>query len=402
MSSRDTILRISKLVGKIVARFIFYFSIIVIVALLLAQVKPVQTFLTKKILVALSERTMHDVSISSVKIAWLDRAELNDLLILDRESDTLAYASRILVNYRLTDILNSKFLNVEEVIVDQMHLQLIKRDSLSLLNLSELLNVLKKPNKKNKPLSVESVSLANLDFSVNNNAKEPIENRLDLAHLDMSLSEMEFANFRLTNDTVMVDVIQLSGIESRHGLEIRELSSRLELNNQSLSLTNLNLRTASSQVSDSIKFYYDGIANLSDFVDSVSFGLYFSNTRISAADLKIMTGLDVFKSSFRIDGTIWGKVQDFNMDHSRIGFGRESFIRGGLSSFGLPNLKSTFILADITDSHIVPEDIEPYVGQISENIEQLGRVDFTGSFAGFLNDFVARGDFVTEKGSVHS
>ncbi|MEP1097474.1 MAG: translocation/assembly module TamB domain-containing protein [Cyclobacteriaceae bacterium] len=402
MRSRDTILRISKLVGKIGVRFIFYFSIVLIIALLLAQVKPVQTFLTKKVLIELSERTKHNVSISSVKIAWLDRAELNDLLILDRKSDTLVFAKRILVNYKLTDILNSEFLNVEEVVADKMHLQLIKHDSLSLLNLSELLNALKNPNKKNRPISVEAVSLGSLDFSISNNTKEVIENRLDVAHLDMHFSEMELANFELRNDTIMVDVIQLSGVESRHGLELKELSSRLELNNQSLSLTNLNLQTASSQVSDSIKLYYNGIANLSHFVDSVSFGLYFSDTRISAADLKILTGLDVFKSSLRIDGTIWGKVEDFNMDQSRIGFGGESFIRGGLSSFGLPNLRSTFILADITDSHIVPEDIEPYVGQISENIAQLGRVDFTGSFAGFLNDFVASGNFVTEKGSVHS
>jgi len=394
--------RISKLVGKIVARFIFYFSIVLIIALLLAQVKPVQTFLTKKILIELSERTQHDVSISSVKIAWLDRAEVYDLLIRDRKSDTLVYANRILVNYRLRDVLNSEFLKVEEVVVDQMHLQLIKHDSLSLLNLSQLLNVLKNSKTKKKPVSVESVSLAGLDFSVNNNTKELIENRLDLAHLDMSFSGVEFENFKLSNDTIIVDIVQLRGTELRHGLEFRELSSKLEVNNESLSLTNLNLQTASSQVSDSIKLYYNGIANLSHFVDSVSFGLYFSDTQISAADLKILTGLDVLKSSLRIDGAIWGKVEDFNMDQSRIGFGRESFIRGGLSSFGLPNLRSTFILADITDSHIVPEDIEPYVGEISENIAQLGRVDFTGSFAGFLNDFVARGDFLTEKGSVHS
>lgn len=369
---------------------------------MLAQIKPVQTFLTKKILTELSNRTQHDVSISTVKVAWMDKAEIDDLLILDRKSDTLVFAKRILINYRLSDILNSDFLNVEEVVASQLRVQLIKHDSVSLLNLSELLNALKNPNGKNRPVNIEKVLLSDVDFSINNKTKELIESRLDVSHLIVNFSEMQFSDFALRKDTIEVNVIQVSGVENRHGLEITELRSRVELNNESLSLTDLNLRTPSSQVSDSIKLYYHGIANLGHFVDSVTFGLYFSDTRISAADLKILTGIDAVKSSIRVDGTIWGKVQDFKMDQSRIGFGEESFIQGGLSSFGLPNLTSTFVLADITDSHIVPKDIEPYVGQLSENIEQLGRVDFTGSFAGFLHDFVARGDFVTEKGSVHS
>ncbi len=395
-------MRVSKLLGKISARLFFYFSVLLLISILAAQLKPVQTYLTKKFLVELSKVTDHEATVSSVKIAWLDRVELKDFLILDRKSDTLAFADRILVNYKITDLLNSEFLSVEEIQANQLRLKLVKHDSLSALNLSELIKSLKNPNKKSRPINVEEVFLTNVDFSIDNNTVEKIESRLDVAHLSFDFSEIQFANFLLNQDTIEMDVIHVNGVDLDHGLELTELSSRVEINNQSLSLTELNLRTPSSQISDSIKFYYHGIENLSHFIDSVSFGLYFSNSVISERDLKIITGVESVKSPIKIDGTIWGKVGDFNMDNSRIGFGNESFIEGGISSYGLPNLKSTFLLADIIDSHIIPEDIEPYVGELSENIAQLGRVDFTGSFAGFLNDFVARGDFVTEKGSVHS
>ncbi len=368
----------------------------------MAQIKPVQTYLTKRFLVELSKITDHDATVGSVKIAWLDRVELNDFLILDRQSDTLVFAERILVNYKLTDLLNSEFLSVEEVQANKLMLQLIKHDSLSALNLSELINSLKNPNKKNRPINVEEVFLSNVELSIDNNTREKIKNRLDVSHMNFTFSEIQFADFFLKRDTIEMNVIHVTGLEKDHGLELTELSSRIELNNESLSLTKLNLKTPTSQISDSIKFYYHGIENLSHFVDSVSFGLYFSESVISVNDLKALTGIESIKSPISIDGTIWGKVEDFNMDNSRIGFGNESFIEGGLSSFGLPNLSSTFVLADITDSHIIPEDIEPYVGELSQNIAQLGRVDFTGSFAGFLHDFVASGNFVTEKGSVHS
>ncbi len=369
---------------------------------LLAQIKPVQTFLTKRVLTEISKKTQHEVSITSVKIAWLDRAELNDLLILDRKSDTLVFAKRILVNYRVADLLNSKFLNVEEIQASQLRLQLIKHDSTSSLNLSELINALKNPNRNNRPINVEEVFLSDVEFSIDNNTRERIESRLDVSHMSIDFSEIQFSDFGLKSDTIEMNVIQVRGMERAHGLELKEFSSRIELNNESLSLTKLRLKTLTSQISDSVKFYYNGIENLSHFVDSVSFGFYFSETIISDRDLKILTGIESLKSPISIDGIIWGKVEDFNMDDSKIGFGNESYIEGGISTFGLPNLSSTFVLADITDSHIVPEDIEPYVGELSQNIAQLGRLDFTGSFAGFLNDFVARGDFVTEKGSVHS
>ena len=51
---------------------------------------------------------------------------------------------------------------------------------------------------------------------------------------------------------------------------------------------------------------------------------------------------------------------------------------------------------------VVPSDVDDYVGNLSKNVRRLGRVDFTGSFAGFVRDFVAKGEFETDLGSVKS
>ncbi|MEQ9405501.1 MAG: translocation/assembly module TamB domain-containing protein [Cyclobacteriaceae bacterium] len=388
---------------KTILRLAFYFLIFLFGFISLLQITPVQTYITKQFLTVFSERTDHVVSVSSVKITWLDRATLTDFLILDRKKDTLAYANKITFNYRISDLIDQNLLNVEDISSNQVKLRLIRHDTASMLNIAEFVNSLKKESPKDpKPVRVGEVLLDNLDFTLDDRTKTRLEGKIDLAHFKMQFSEFQLADFEVNMDSIEMQIINLVGKDSKSGFDLVEFQADLKLNNQSLNLTKLELRTPTSHISDSIKFYYNGLKNLGHFVDSVSFGLYLSNSVFSVEDLTRFIGTNNLQSPIKFDGVIWGRVGDFNMEDSRIGFGKESYIEGGISCFGLPNLKSTFALADITDSHLIPDDIEPYVGEISNNVSQLGKLDFTGSFAGFLNDFVARGDFITEKGSIHS
>ena len=389
---------------KSLATFGFYLAIAGLLLILIFQIGFVQTFFSKKLLESISEKTGSSISVEKMKVTWLDRAKMDDLLILDSRKDTLIYAEDFKVNYRLADLLRKDFLNVQKISSSKVKVNLIKHDSLSSLNLIELLNSLKSSDttKKSKTIRVEEISFSNFEFSLNDKTKLPVEGRLDLAHIEMRFPDFQISDLKLIKDSVTLDIVQIAGREKNVGLQLNEFSGNLMLNSQSLELTDLVLKTPTSQVSDSIKLYYNGLASLSSFVDSVSFAFYLSDTQVSQKDLQLIIGPHGLESAISFDGVVWGTVGDFNVEQSRIGFGQESFIQGGVSCFGLPNLKSSFVLADITDSHIVTKDIEPYVGEISQNVAQLGRLDFTGSFAGFLNDFVARGDFVTEKGSVHS
>lgn len=371
--------------------------------LLLLQITPVQTYLTKQLLSSISKKTTYEISIESVKIKWLDQVELEKLLILDEERDTMVFANQIALNYRVKDLFSQEFLNIEEISASKARINLIKHDSSAILNLVGFLNSLKSADpRKKRSISVGKINLKEFQFSLDDENKELVEGRFDFTHFKLDLPEVRLADFSLVQDSIETRVLQLVGKERKTNFEIQELEMMLSLTSHSLSMTELNLETATSQVSDSVKLYYNGLDDLSHFVDSVSFGFYLSNTVISQRDLTTFIGTNALKSDLTFDGVVWGTVGDFNMDQSTIGFGEESYIEGGLSSFGLPDLGSTFLLADITDSHLATQDIEDYVGKFSENVAQLGRLDFTGSFAGFLNDFVARGDFVTERGFVHS
>lgn len=371
--------------------------------MLLLQLRPVQTFLAQKVLEGVSEKTNHEISLSGVKISWLDRASLQDILIRDLEGDTLIYSGNLLVNYKISDLINGDYLNVEEIESQELRLKLTKHNSESKLNISQFLDALKKDTvkKESKPLYIHQITLSNLNLSLVDKSKQLNPNKLDFANLNFGIPGFAVSELAIESDTISGDIFEMSGVERNSNFTITKFATKFQFSNQALSIDDLEFRTPTSHIADSLEFFYNGLDDFGSFVDSVSFILHFKESKISREDIRIVTGMDQVKADITIDGIIWGTVGDFNIEETRFGYG-DSYFVGGVSCFGLPDVSNTFVLADLTDSHVLPGDLRPYIGAYADNLRQMGKIDFTGSFAGFLKDFVARGDFITNQGSVHT
>lgn len=404
MTAKLTISKIRKALWKLISGVFFYGSCFLLILLLLIQIKPLQTFFAQKVLASLSEKTGHTISIDRIRISWLDRATMSDILILDLQQDTLLYAESMTVNYKIKKLLEGNYLNVEEINAQNTLLHLIKHDSVSKLNLTEFLNSLKgdtSSQKKGRSISIEQVEFVDLEFKMEDRSKIPKKDQIDFGNLDFDIPDLNMGMFELKKDTVIGSIFKFEGRDRNSGFEIESLYSKFRLTGQSLSIDDLDLNTPTSHLTDSLEFFYNGLDDFGYFIDSVSFVLHLNNSIVSHTDLQILSGSDKIESDIELDGIFWGTVGDFNIEDARVGFG-ETYFRGGVSCFGLPDLSKTFILADILDSHLDPNDLTPYVGNVSENLHRMGRIDFNGSFAGFATDFVARGDFYTDQGSIHS
>ncbi len=401
MKAKITISQIRRVIWKVFSGLVFYSLAFLLIVLLLLQLTPVQTFLAKKVLTALSNRTNHEIALEKVKISWLDQASFQHILIKDLEGDTLVYSNDLSVNYNMINLIRGDFLKLDEITSKDLRLKLTKYDGQSPLNLTIFLNALKRDTvkKESKPIAIDFIGLSDTHLSLRDNSRIPDSSKLDFSNLDFKIPGFSVARMELKSDTINANILEFSGLEQKSGFRISELNTNLRLCNQSLSVDDLTFKTPTSYIADSLEFFYNGLDDFGHFVDSVSFILHFEKTRISTQDIRIITGLDQVREDITINGVMWGTVGDFNIEDTRFGYG-DSYFVGGVSSFGLPNLAKTFVLADITDSHVVPKDLRPYIGDYAENLEQMGRIDFKGSFAGFLKDFVARGDFSTDQGDV--
>lgn len=383
----------------------FYSSCLILAILLLLQVDTVQTFFARKVVELVSEKSGHVISIEKVEVSWLDHASLRNVLIEDLHGDTLIYARQLEVDYRVWNLIRGDFFDLQEVLASDIYLNLIKYDVDSKLNLTEFINSLKgeqSAEKVGKAIRLEQIDIGNFNFKLDDKSKEPKSDRVDFSHMDFQIPAIGVNQLTLELDTISGNITQLIGKEQRSGFDVRHLATSFRLTGQSLSLDDLDFKTPSSTISDSLEFFFNGLDDLAYFVDSVSFVMHLDNSRISNADIQLITGLNQLKSDLLIDGVFWGTVGDFNIEDARIGLGENTFFEGGVSCFGLPDVKQAFILADITKSQLLPADLEPYIGAVSENLKRMGKIRFNGSFAGFLKDFVARGDFYTDQGSIHT
>ncbi|MEM6644298.1 MAG: translocation/assembly module TamB domain-containing protein [Bacteroidota bacterium] len=391
--------------SKFLSGLLFYCALLFLIILFLLQISAVQTFLARQILGGLADKTDHKISLQKVKITWLDEVELKDLLIQDLQEDTLLYANALRVNYELLDLLREEQLKVQEIDADGIQMNLVKYDSAQALNLSIFVKSFAKekdPNTASRLVFVEEIELSDFRLRLEDQHKVPDYSKLDFGHLEVEIPNIRLAQFSVISDTISGKLLEFSAIERRSGFEVTNWTTLFNFSQRSLSLDDLDLKTPESSLADSLVLFYNGYDDFSAFVDSVSFAMNLSATKVSQGDVKLLTGTQNLKSDLEVNGIFWGKVGDFNIEELNITIGKETFVEGGVSCFGLPDTKQAFILADITDAHFLPNDLSPYVGEFAANLEKVGRVDFVGSFAGFLNDFVAKGDFYSDKGSVYS
>ncbi|GAB4239029.1 MAG: hypothetical protein Tsb0034_14990 [Ekhidna sp.] len=361
--------------------------------------------MAKEVLEEISAGASFTSDIERIRISWLDKAEVFGALVVHDDRDTLLYAEKVSVNYRLLHLLKGDFLNIQSVEMSNAKLNLVKENANTKLNLTQFINSLRKDSsrdKKGKPLKIEEIEVLDLNFSLLDKEKTKYPDRLDFSNMKFQVDGINLETLQIRNDTISGDLQQFVAAEEYSGFQIDNIETKFRLSATSLSLDDLEFSTPSSHVADSLEFFYNGLDDLGSFVDSVSFIFHFNNSRISKDDIRLITGVESLKSDLTLEGIFWGTVGDFNIEDARIGFGTSTYFKGGVSCYGLPEIHQAFILADITESHLLPKDLEPYIGELSQNLIRMGRIDFTGSFAGFVKDFVAKGDFFTDQGSVHS
>ena len=396
-----------KKVKRFFLRGSIYLSLFFLILLLLSQLSFVQILIGNYIIGKLSKKTKHKIELSTVEVSWFDVVRINNFLLYDRKDDTIVFCKSFELDYHLFSLLADDVLQVQSITIDDAQLNLTKYDSLEKFTLSDFFESLKDPetntsSKEPLHLKLAELQINNSEIVIRNYSKFQNKPRIEPSNARFFLHELELEQISICQDTISGSIIQLETIEKNSGFKVSELQTDFRLSNQYLSLDNLYLKTPYSVVRDSIEFFFSDLKDLENSIEKVSFVFFLTKTEIGYQDIRLLTGFEEVKSNITIEGLICGTIGNFNADELSIGLGERSFLTGGFSCFGLPDPKQFFLLADITKAKFEPSDIYPYLPQYKENLNTLGQVEFTGSIAGFLNNFVARGDFDTDHGKIHS
>jgi TamB, inner membrane protein subunit of TAM complex len=382
---------------------------------LVLQIPSVQTGLTSRIMNKFSKVSGFKVAYDRFYLIWYDRLEIDGLTILDPAKNTMIGIERLRVNFRISDLWQNHDINIDGASIDGAQVNLVTipvSDTSKRLNINIFVSAISSQfagsgsndSSRSTRLNIGEIVLDQCAFSYNDSEEDSIREGFDYFHFRVGVPDGEIEDFKVIGDTVQLHVRTLVAQEEKTKLAINEFKTFFRFSKQGMEFMNMQLKAGQSVVTDTILFHFKNLDELNnEFNTKVSITANLKKTIINPADLALfMPGAEKIGQPLHLDGTIKGRVSRFTYSDMHIGFG-STVLRGKLSMDGLPALPETFMTLDLKEADITPADLRfLFSDDIYERLKPLGRMQTRGKFTGFVNDFVANGDFTTRIGKIKS
>ena len=144
---------------------------------------------------------------------------------------------------------------------------------------------------------------------------------------------------------------------------------------------------------------------MQNFVHAVALDGRFRNSTLNSDDLAYFApGTENWNTVFLLNGNARGKIDNLTAKDIVVSSGKDNYISGDLSLRGLPVIDETFIdfrIGELRTSYSELSKLIPSLkGVTMPDLSTLGRINFSGSYTGFVRDFVAYGDMRTDIGQL--
>lgn len=379
----------------------------------LCLLPSVQTFLAHRLSAYLSSELKTTVSIDKVHLIPFKTANINGLLIKDLHNDTLLYAGELNVNVNEIQASLHK-LELDKVLLKDASFFLRRykgeeHDNLHFI--SEYFASNDTTSSTPWSLLFDQVELKNVHFIRDNKNEIQIPHGVDFEHLDISKINGNFSDVIVIGDTIFADIKGLT-FKDHSGFEVKSFSADSKVSPVGITCNNLRIETPQTNLQTDLTFSFNEFADFDDFENKILFTSLFRNSKISFDDISYFAhDLYGLKNQVLLTGNFTGKVNRFKGKNIFLQFGLSSYFKGNVSMAGLPNFEETYIdvlaeeilanASDIEKIPLPPFDSVQFI-TVPDEVKRLGNVSFKGKFNGFVNDFVAYGNFKTDIGFISS
>ncbi|TXH29359.1 MAG: translocation/assembly module TamB [Cyclobacteriaceae bacterium] len=391
---------------------VYFIVIFVIGSFFILQIPAVQKSIAQRFTKNFSSISGFTISYSRVHLVWYDRLELSGLAVTDPAGNTMIGTDKLLVNFSLSTLLSNNDINLDAVSLEDAHLKFYKinkTDSTRDLNINLFIAEINKQFAGGggqggaKHINIGEILIYRTDFKLHDDRKDSIQNAFDYNHINLFIDEAQANNFKVIGDTIELKLNTLVGEEKNCSLPVHNFSTFFRLSQTGMDFLNLSGRIGESKLGDTIQFKYKSLADLNDFNNKVSLKATLRNTIIYPADLARFTpGVKPLPQPISVSGNVSGRINRLTVNNMELLLG-ETQVAGKLQMDGLPVMSETFINLDLKSGDILITDLAfLFPNNINNIIQPLGRFKFIGKFTGFIDDFVANGNFRGSFGQIIS
>ena len=378
------------------------------------QVPKVQTKLAQEAAKLLTNATGYKFQLEKVAIYWFDLASIKNIKIFDRQGELMIASDEVEIDFSINDLTGDPIL-IDEAFIYSPNVYLIRNTEDKTLNLDEFIITMrktfigkKKPGKKRKVKAfvINEGHLVGGYFSYDDRTKGYNQKPevFDKFHFSFKEINADISRFYTHLDTFSLGIRELSTIEEKTTLLFDSLCADMRLTRHSLSFENLISDVNTSKLNGNLRFEYDSIKHMSQFVDSINIVADLKQCLINTQDLAHFSPeLKPFHDKWKITSDFNGRIRNFDLENMTFSFGESSYFKGHVGFKGLPQIYETLIDIDLNESRVIPKDIKQYVGnKYYGEVEKFGTVSFYGDFFGFPNNFVAHGNASSALGNFYS
>ncbi|WP_116973456.1 translocation/assembly module TamB domain-containing protein [Chitinophaga silvatica] len=263
-------------------------------------------------------------------------------------------------------------------------------------------------NNDNWRLLVKEINIKDGIFGVDNpDDTSPIEpGYFAPHHIRFNEINLSLTNTSLIKDSIIGD-LTLSTKE-RSGFEVKKLTSRFKMSPVEMEFSQLDLQTNRSRIGDYYTMEYNDISDMNNYIDDVIMRAHFKNTKVSSDDIAYFAPpLSSWKKEITVSGHARGPVSNLKAADISLEAGNTTKLKGSLEMRGLPEIEETYIDFHADELVTTGQDVMQIMPVVKEivstvRIDKLSNIRFKGSYTGFINDFVAYGQFQTNLGNLTS
>jgi hypothetical protein len=228
----------------------------------------------------------------------------------------------------------------------------------------------------------------------------------DERHIILSNLNGTVKKFRFIDDTLRANVS--ISTKDRGGFVVKKLNTDFRFTPQIMEFNHLDLATNKSRLKDYYAMHFNHFnKDMGNFVHAVTLEGRFKNSELSSDDLAYFAPqARSWQTLFSLNGIAHGKVENITGREMIIKAGEKNYLSGDVSLRGLPDIDETFIDLRAREFRTTYGELTKMIPSLKKitnpRLSAFGNLKFSGSYTGYIHDFVTYGKLATDIGTLES
>lgn len=388
------------------------FARLLFLLFLILKSSYLQTVICEYIASNLSNKLKCNVKIEKFDFSLPNILVLENFYLSDRNKDTLLFVNKLDLQVNSISF-DKNLIEFNKLSLNNAYVKLFL-DSANKMNYSFIIDefISNDTTSTSWGFKIKNIELVNSKFAYKKYDFKDEQNGINYKNILAERINLSISDICYNNYSVSLVINNLSAKE-QCGLMLSHFNSSVLIDTNGLFLKNVTIVTSKSNLQcENLNFEMKSIDDLDDFENKVKISLEIKKSLINFSDIAYFSSeLNGLNEKIIFQGKIKGKISDIKAKNVMIEYLDNTFISGNFELNGLPDINQTFMTFNFKELETTTDDlskipVQPFSSnnklQLSKEVKNFGKIYYKGEVTGFVNDFVAYGDFKTSVGNIKS